>query len=268
MLSPLAYIHPDARLGAGVTVEPFTTIAADVEIGAGTWVGPNVTIMDGARIGSNCQIFPGAVVGAIPQDLKFAGEKTTAVVGDHSVLRECVTVNRGTADRGETRVGAHCLLQAYVHVAHDCIIGDHCVISNAVQIAGHVTVGDWAILGGTSAIHQFVNIGAHAFIGGGSLVRKDVPPFIKAAREPLAYAGVNSVGLRRRGFSEAQVNDIHDLYRILFLGGNNTQDALERIENEIAPSADRDAALEFVRAASRGIIKGPSRKKQDEDSAD
>ena len=267
MLSPLASIHPAAQLGAGVTVEPFTTIAADVEIGAGTWVGPNVTIMDGARIGAGCQIFPGAVIGAIPQDLKFAGEKTTAIIGDHTVLRECVTVNRGTADRGETRVGSHCLLQAYVHVAHDCIIGDHCVISNAVQIAGHVTVGDWAILGGTSAIHQFVNIGAHAFVGGGSLVRKDVPPFVKAAREPLAYAGVNSVGLRRRGFSEEQVNGIHDLYRILFLGGLNTQEALGRIEEEVAASAERDQALDFVRAAARGIIKGPSRKGRNEDEA-
>ena len=265
MISPLAYIHPAARLAEGVTVEPFTTIAADVEIGAGTWVGPNVTIMDGARIGAGCQIFPGAVVAGVPQDLKFAGEKTTAVVGDHTVLRECVTVNRGTVDRGETRVGAHCLLQAYVHVAHDCVVGDHCVLSNAVQLAGHVTVGDWAILGGTSAVHQFVNIGPHAFVGGGSLVRKDVPPFVKAAREPLAYAGVNSVGLRRRGFSEEQVNDIHNLYRLLFLGGLNTQDAVERIEAEIAPSPDRELALDFVRAASRGIIKGPSRKGREEE---
>ncbi len=265
MISPLAYIHPDAKLAEGITVEPFTTIYGDVTIGAGTWVGPNVTIMDGARIGSNCQIFPGAVVSGIPQDLKFDGEKTTAVVGDHTVLRECVTVNRGTVDRGETRVGAHCLLQAYVHVAHDCLIGDNCVISGTTQIAGHVTVGDWAILGGGALVQQFVRIGPHAFIGGGTLVRKDVPPYVKAGREPLAYAGVNSVGLRRRGFSDAQLLDIHNLYRLLFLSGHNTQDALERIEAEITPSADRHLALDFVRSASRGIIKSPSRKNREEE---
>jgi UDP-N-acetylglucosamine acyltransferase len=264
MISPLAHIHPDARLAPGVTVEPFTTIAADVEIGEGTWVGPNVTVMDGARIGAHCQIFPGAVVSAIPQDLKFAGERTTAHVGDYTVLRECVTVNRGTVDRGRTVVGAHCLLQAYVHVAHDCVVGDHCVISNAVQLAGHVQVGDWAILGGMTAIHQFVSIGAHAFIGGGSLVRKDVPPFVKAAREPLTYAGVNSVGLRRRNFSEQQILDIQDLYRIVFLSGLNTQESLARIEAEVPASAQRELAVAFVRAASRGIIKGPGKKGLDE----
>jgi UDP-N-acetylglucosamine acyltransferase len=265
MISPLAHIHPLARLASGVTIEPFTTIAADVEIGEGSWIGPNVTVMSGARIGQHCQVFPGAVIGAVPQDLKFAGEHTTAVIGDYTVLRECVTVNRGTVDRGRTVVGSHCLLQAYVHVAHDCIIGDHCVISNSVQIAGHVTVGDWAILGGTSAIHQFVTIGPHAFLGGGSLVRKDIPPFVKAAREPLTYAGINSVGLRRRGFSEEQINDLHNLYRLLFLGGMNTQDALARIEAEIRPSAERDLAVEFVRAATRGIIKGPKRERPDLD---
>ena len=265
MISPLAYIHPNARLAADVTVEPFTTIAADVEIGEGSWIGPNVTIMDGARIGRHCQVFPGAVVAGIPQDLKFAGEQTTAEVGDYTVLRECVTVNRGTVDRGRTVVGRHCLLQAYVHVAHDCLIGDHCVISNSVQIAGHVTIGDWAILGGTSAIHQFVSVGTHAFLGGGSLVRKDVPPYVKAAREPLTYAGVNSVGLRRRGFTDEQVNDLHNLYRLLFLGGMNTQDALARIESEIRPSAERDVAVDFVRAASRGIIKGPKRGQNEEE---
>ncbi|HEX8659616.1 MAG TPA: acyl-ACP--UDP-N-acetylglucosamine O-acyltransferase [Hymenobacter sp.] len=265
MISPLAHIHPQARLASGVTIEPFTTVAADVEIGEGSWIGPNVTVMSGARIGQHCQVFPGAVIGAVPQDLKFAGEHTTAVIGDYTVLRECVTVNRGTVDRGRTVVGSHCLLQAYVHVAHDCIIGDHCVISNSVQIAGHVTVGDWAILGGTSAIHQFVTIGPHAFLGGGSLVRKDIPPFVKAAREPLTYAGINSVGLRRRGFSEEQINDLHNLYRLLFLGGMNTQDALARIEAEIRPSAERDLAVEFVRAATRGIIKGPKRERPDLD---
>ncbi len=259
MLSPLAHIHPAARLAPGVTVEPFAYIAGDVEIGENTWIGPHVTIMDGARIGANCQIFPGAVISGIPQDLKFAGEVTTAHIGDYSVLRECVTVNRGTVDRGRTVVGSHCLLQAYVHIAHDCLVGDHCVISNATQMAGHVQVGDWAIIGGTTAIHQFTNIGAHAFIAGGSLVRKDVPPFVKAAREPLAYAGVNSVGLRRRGFGEEQVNAIHEMYRTLYLSGLPMQDALSRIETELPALPERDQVVEFVRSAARGIIKGPSR---------
>ncbi len=267
MISPLAHIHPAARLASGVTVEPFTTIAGDVEIGENTWVGPNVTIMDGARIGANCQVFPGAVISAIPQDLKFAGEVTTAHIGDYTVLRECVTVNRGTIERGRTVVGSHCLLQAYVHIAHDCLVGSHCVISNATQMAGHVQVGDWAIIGGTSAIHQFTNIGAHAFIAGGSLVRTDVPPFVKAAREPLSYAGVNSVGLSRRGFSEGQVHQIHELYRILYLSGSSQQEALSRMETEFVPSADRDLIINFVRNATRGIIKGPSRRRGEE-SAD
>ncbi len=259
MISPLASIHPDARLAEGVTVEPFTTIAADVEIGAGTWVGPNVTIMGGARIGANCQIFPGAVVGAVPQDLKFAGEQTTVRIGDFTVLRECVTVNRGTIDRGETLIGTHCLLMAYVHVAHDCIIGDHCILANTVQVAGHVEIGDYAIVGGSSAIHQFVKIGAHAMVSGGSLVRKDVPPYVKAGREPLTYAGVNSIGLRRRGFSDEAVALTQQLYRILFLGGLNTHDALAQIEQELPTSPERDLAVAFVRNATRGILKSPKR---------
>lgn len=267
MLSPLAHIHPAARLAPGVTVEPFTTIAGDVEIGENTWIGPNVTIMDGARIGAGCQVFPGAVISAIPQDLKFAGEITTAHIGDYTVLRECVTVNRGTVDRGRTVVGSHCLLQAYVHIAHDCTVGDHCVISNATQMAGHVQVGDWAIIGGTTAIHQFTNIGAHSFIAGGSLVRSDVPPFVKAAREPLTYAGVNSVGMSRRGFAEARINEMHELFRILYLSGLSMQDSLARIEAEVPHSAERDLVVAFVRGAERGIIKGPSRRKGEE-SAD
>ena len=259
MLSPLAHIHPAARIASGVTIEPFTTIAADVEIGEGTWIGPNVTIMNGARIGQHCQVFPGAVVGGIPQDLKFSGEQSTAVIGDYTVLRECVTVNRGTVERGETRVGSHCLLMAYVHVAHDCIIGNHCILANTVQVAGHVEIGDYAIVGGSSAVHQFVKIGTHAMVSGGSLVRKDVPPYVKAGREPLSYAGANSVGLRRRGFSEDSINMVQQLYRTLFLSGLNTHDALTQIELELPASTERDMAVGFVRAATRGIIKGPKR---------
>ncbi|MFN3875388.1 MAG: acyl-ACP--UDP-N-acetylglucosamine O-acyltransferase, partial [Flavobacteriales bacterium] len=195
-ISPLASVHPDAKLGSDVIVEPFATIYADVQVGDCSWIGPNAVLMDGARIGRNCRIFPGAVIGAIPQDLKFAGEYTTAEVGDGTTVRECVTINRGTADRLKTAVGRNSLLMAYVHLAHDCIVGDHVVIANSVNLAGHVTIDDWAILEGNVAVQQFIHIGAHSFIAGASLVRKNVPPFVKAAREPLSYVGVNVVGLR------------------------------------------------------------------------
>ncbi|WP_375433604.1 acyl-ACP--UDP-N-acetylglucosamine O-acyltransferase [uncultured Hymenobacter sp.] len=259
MNQPLAYIHPEAKIAQNVVVEPFTTIDKDVEIGEGTWIGPNVTIMAGARIGKNCKIFPGAVIAAIPQDLKFAGEKTTVLIGDHTVIRECVTVNRGTVDRLKTVVGSNCLLMAYVHVAHDCIIGNYCVLANGVQLAGHVEIGDHAIIGGTSAVHQFVKVGQHAMVSGGSLVRKDVPPFVKAGREPLTYAGINSIGLRRRGYSDQKISEIQQLYRLLFLGGMNNNDALDKIELELAPSPERDEVVNFVRNSGRGVIKGYSR---------
>jgi UDP-N-acetylglucosamine acyltransferase len=259
MNQPLAYIHPEAKIAQNVVVEPFTTIDKDVEIGEGTWIGPNVTIMAGARIGRNCKIFPGAVIAAMPQDLKFAGEKTTVHIGDNTVIRECVTVNRGTVDRLRTVVGSNCLLMAYVHVAHDCLIGDNCVLANGVQLAGHVEIGDHAIVGGTSAVHQFVKIGQHAMVSGGSLVRKDVPPFVKAGREPLTYAGINSIGLRRRGYSDQKISEVQQLYRLLFLGGMNNNDALDKIELELAPSPERDEVVNFVRNSGRGIIKGYSR---------
>jgi UDP-N-acetylglucosamine acyltransferase len=259
MNQPLAYIHPEAKIAQNVVVEPFTTIDKDVVIGEGTWIGPNVTIMSGARIGKNCKIFPGAVISAIPQDMKFAGEKTTAHIGDNTVVRECVTINRGTVDRMRTVVGANCLLQAYVHVAHDCLIGQNCILSNSVQLAGHVVINDFVIIGGMSAVHQFAHIGAHAFIGGGSLVRKDVPPFVKTAREPLTYAGVNSVGLRRRGFPDQKISEIQQLYRLLFLSGFNNNDALDKIELELLPSPERDEVVNFVRNSGRGIIRGYSR---------
>ena len=259
MNQPLAYIHPEAKIAHNVVVEPFSTIYQDVEIEEGTWIGPNVTIMPGARIGKNCKIFPGAVISAVPQDLKFAGERTTAHIGDNTVIRECVTVNRGTADRLKTVVGTNCLLQAYVHIAHDCTVGNHCILSNATQLAGHVIIGDWAILGGMSAVHQFVQIGQHAFIGGGSLVRKDVPPFVKAGREPLAYSGINSIGMRRRGFSDQKISEIQQLYRLLFLTGLNNSEALDKIELELAPSPERDEIVNFVRNSGRGVIKGYAR---------
>ncbi|MCL4170044.1 UNVERIFIED_CONTAM: hypothetical protein GTU68_066270, partial [Idotea baltica] len=200
MNQPLAYVHPEAKIAQNVVIEPFTSISKDVTVGEGTWIGPNVTIMEGARIGKNCKIFPGAVIAAEPQDLKFDGEYTTVEIGDNSTIRECVTINRGTTDKYKTVVGKNCLVMAYVHIAHDCILGNNVILANGVQLAGHILIDDFVFIGGTTAVHQFVKIGAHAMIAGGSLVRKDVPPFIKAAREPLSFAGVNSIGLRRREF--------------------------------------------------------------------
>ena len=233
MIQPLAYIHPDAKIADDVIIGPFTTIQGDVEIGEGTWIGSNVTLMDGARIGKGCKIFPGAVIAGIPQDLKFDGEVTTAEIGDYTTIREHVTVNRGTIHRRKTVIGKNCLIQAYSHIAHDCIVGDNCIFSNSSTLAGHITVGDYVILAGMVAVHQFVNIGSHAFIAGGTLVRKDVPPYVKAAREPIAYAGINSVGLRRRGYSSDLINEIQNIYRTLFIKHNNLTKAMAIIETEL-----------------------------------
>jgi UDP-N-acetylglucosamine acyltransferase len=256
MIQPLAYIHPQAKIADNVVIEPFATIYKDVEIGAGTWIGPNVSIMDGARIGKNCRIFPGAVISAIPQDLKFKGENTQVVIGDNTTIRECVTINRGTKDHWRTEIGNNCLLMAYSHVAHDCVIGNNCIFSNNTTIAGHVTIGDFVVLAGMVAIHQFCNIGSHAFVTGGSLVRKDVPPYVKAAREPLSYAGINSVGLRRRGFSEDKINEIQDIYRTLFVKNSNVSKAMEIIETNFKPTEVRDEILNFIQGSQRGIMKG------------
>ena len=257
MIQPLAYIHPQAKIADNVVIEPFVTIYKDVVIGEGTWIGSNVTIMDGARIGKNCRIFPGAVISAPPQDLKYKGESTTLSIGDNTIIRECVTLNRGTAlDKNTTQIGQNCLLMAYVHVAHDCIIGDHVIIANSVQLAGHIEIQDYAFIGGTSAVHQFVSIGAHAIISGGSLVRKDVPPYTKAGREPLSYVGINSVGLRRRGFTPDQINEIQDIYRTIFLKKYNITKALDIIETERQPTEIRDEILDFIRNSNRGVMKG------------
>ncbi len=256
MIQPLAYIHPQAKIADNVVIEPFVTIHKDVVIGEGTWIGSNVTIMNGARIGKNCRIFPGAVISASPQDLKFGGEETLAVIGDNTTIRECVTINRGTNDRKETRIGNNVLLMAYTHVAHDCIVGNNCILANGVQLAGHITVEDYAIIGGMSAVHQFVCIGAHVMISGGSLVRKDVPPYTKAGREPLSYVGINSVGLRRRGFSSEKINEIQDIYRVLFLKNSNTTKALDMVEAGFKPTEERDEIVNFIRNSNRGIMKG------------
>ena len=254
-MNGLRNIHPDAVIGENVVIEPFATIGRDVVIGDNTWIGPNACIMDGARIGKNCRIFPGAVVGAIPQDLKFDGEESTLEIGDHVTIREYCTLNRGTKANHRTRIGDRSLLMAYVHVAHDCIVGRNCILANNVGLAGHIEVGDWAILGGYAAVHQFVKIGPHAMIGGGALVRKDIPPYIKAAREPISYNGVNSIGLKRRGFSPDQINRIQDVYRVLFVKGLNIRQAVVRIES-MEPSAERDTILAFIQNSNRGLLKG------------
>lgn len=256
MIHPLAQIHPDAIIGDNVEIGPFVTIENNVEIGEGTWIGPNATIMYGARIGSHCKVFPGAVISAIPQDLKFAGEKTIARIGNNVTIRECVTVNRGTKASNETVVGDNTLLMAYVHVAHDCIIGRNCILANSTNLAGHIVVDDYAIVGGMSAVHQFVRIGTHTMIAGGSLVRKDVPPYTKAAREPLSYNGVNSIGLRRRGFTSEQIDEIKGIYRILYQSNLSVRNALSEIENHFPPTPERETILSFVRSSRRGLMKG------------
>ncbi|MCB0620819.1 MAG: acyl-ACP--UDP-N-acetylglucosamine O-acyltransferase [Saprospiraceae bacterium] len=252
----LRHIHPEARIGNNVTIEPFVNIGRDVEIGDGTWIGSNVCIMDGARIGRNCKIFPGAIIGAIPQDLKFSGEYSTLEIGNDVTIREYCTLNRGTKANHRTIIADHSLLMAYVHVAHDCLIGKHCVLANNVTLAGHIEIGDWAVLGGLVAVHQFVKIGQHAMVGGGSLVRKDIPPFVKAAREPLSYAGINSIGLKRRGFTAEQIRTIQDVYRILFIKGYNTSQAVELIRTKVEATPERDHVLDFLLNSSRGIMKG------------
>ncbi|MDR2927407.1 MAG: acyl-ACP--UDP-N-acetylglucosamine O-acyltransferase [Cytophagaceae bacterium] len=256
MKQPFAYIHPDAKIAPNVVIEPFATIDKNVVIGEGTRVGSSVTILEGSRIGKNCNIFPGAVIGAIPQDMKFAGEDTTAEIGDNTTIRECVTINRGTIAKGKTVVGSNCLLMAYVHIAHDCHLGNHIIVGNSVQVAGEVIIDDWAILAGMCAIHQFVHVGAHVMVSGGSMILKDVPPYIKAAREPLSYAGVNSIGLRRRNFTNEQIRDIQDCYRVLFQSKMNISDALLRIEAELPSSKERDEIILFVKNSQRGVIKG------------
>lgn len=253
---PLANIHPDAQIGNDVIIEPFATIKADVVIGDGCWIGPNSIIWEGARLGKNVKVFPGASISSIPQDLKFAGEKTETFIGDNTVIREFVTISRGTADKHKTEIGSNCLLMAYVHIAHDCTIGNNCIFANAVQVAGHVVIEDWAIIGGSSAVHQFVKVGAHVMVSGGSLVRKDIPPYTKAAREPLTYCGVNTIGLRRRGFTSEKISEIQDAYRIIFLKGLNNSKAIELVEKEIIPSDERNYIVAFIKSSERGVMKG------------
>jgi UDP-N-acetylglucosamine acyltransferase len=256
MKQPLAYIHPDAKIASSVVIEPFVTIDKNVVIEEGTSIGSNVTILEGVRIGKNCKIFPGAVIGAVPQDLKFKGEETYVYIGDNTTIREFVTINRGTEAKGRTVVGNNCLIMAYCHVAHDCIVGNNVIMGNVTQLAGEVEVADWAIMGGGTLIHQFSRIGAHTMLQGGSKVSKDVPPFVTAGREPLAYAGVNSIGLRRRGFTNEQIREIQDVYRYIYQSRMNTSHAIERIQAELPATKERDEIILFIKDSPRGIIKG------------
>lgn len=256
MKQPLAYVHPDAKIASSVVIEPFVTIDKNVVIGEGTRIGSNVTILEGVRIGKNCVIFPGAVIGAVPQDLKFKGEDTLAIIGDNTTIRESVTINRGTASKGKTVVGNNCLIMAYCHVAHDCVVGNNVIMGNATQLAGEVEIDDFAILSGACLVHQFTRIGSHVMIQGGSKIGKDVPPFVTAGREPLSYAGINSIGLRRRGFTNEQIRDIQDVYRYVYQSGMNNTQAIEHIQAELPATKERDEILLFIKNSPRGIIRG------------
>ncbi len=254
MEQPFVSIHPEAKIGKNVEIGPFTFIDKDVEIGDGTKIMANVTILEGARIGKNCVIFPNAVISAIPQDLKFKGEKTTAVIGDNTTIRECVTINRGTASKGTTIVGSNNLIMAYVHVAHDCVVGNNIILGNTTQLAGEVKVDDWAIISGGTLVHQFTRIGSHVMIQGGSRIGKDVPPYAMAGRDPLAYCGLNLVGLRRRGFSNEKIEEIQNIYRILYMSGLNVTQAIAKIKESTPDTEERKVVLDFLESSDRGII--------------
>lgn len=254
MISKLAYVHPDAKLGANVVVEPFAHISGDVVIGDDCWIGPSAVIHDGARIGKGCRIHPCASIACTPQDLKFKGEVTTAEIGNYNEIREYVTISRGTASRGKTVVGSHNLIMAYAHVAHDCVVGNNNVIVNRVSLGGEVEIGDWVVIGGHTAVHQWVRIGDHAMIQGMSGVSKDIPPYITASNEDH-YAGINKIGLMRRGFTAERIAAIRDACRILFQGDLNYMDACDKAEAELPQSPDRDYLLEFIRSSKRGCIK-------------
>ncbi|MCO6564861.1 MAG: acyl-ACP--UDP-N-acetylglucosamine O-acyltransferase [Apibacter sp.] len=256
MIQPLAFVHSDAKIAKNVVIEPFSSIYKDVEIGEGTWIGSNVIIMEGARIGKNCKVFPGAVISAEPQDLKYKGEKSLTIIGDNTVLRECVTVSRGTSDKMKTVIGENCLIMAYSHIAHDCEVGNSCIFSNNTTLAGHITVGDYVVMAGMTAVHQFCSIGNHAFVTGGSLVRKDIPPFVKVARDPLSYVGINSVGLRRRGFSSDKIAEIQNIYRVIFQNKLNITQALSVVEAEFEATPERDEIIQFIQSSMRGVMRG------------
>ena len=256
MIKNNIFIHKDSIIGKNCKIDPFSYIGRDVEIGDNCWIGNNVTLYPGSKLGNNVKVYPGAVICSEPQDLKFEGEKTTVEIGDNTTIREFVTISRGTNDRLKTSIGKNCLIMAYSHIAHDCIINDDCVIVNNVQIGGHVKIDNFAIIGGGTLIHQFSNIGAHAMVAGGSLVRKDIPPFCKAGKEPISFKGVNTIGLKRRNFTSESINQIQNIYRIIYLEGRNTSQAINKIKNDIKDSNEKKIVLDFIKNSDRGIIKG------------
>lgn len=255
MIDPFSRVHPNAKIGENVTIGPFCTIHDDVEIGSGTVLHSHVTIMEGGRIGKDCSLFPGSVIAAIPQDLKFKGERTTVEIGDRTMVRECATINRGTAYSGKTVVGKDCLIMAYSHIAHDCLIGDFCILLNSVALAGHIEIGDYVTISGLSAVHQFCRIGSYSFVAGGSLVRMDVPPYVRVAREPLAYMGVNSVRLERLGYTQNEINEVQNIYRVIYQGNHNMNKAIERLENTFKKTKELTTIIEFFRNTTRGVLR-------------
>lgn len=255
MYNSLSCIHPNAKIGKDVVIGPFVTIEEDVVIGDGTKIDSNVCILNGARIGNNCKICASAVIAGEPQDLKFKGEYSTAEIGDNTIIREFATVNRGTASRGKTVIGDRCLIMAYSHIAHDCILQNNIIVANASQIAGEVEIADFATIGGGTLVHQFTKIGAHVMIQGGSHVNKDIPPYIIAGHVPTFYAGINLIGLQRRGFSPEKIAAIQDIYRIIYMSGLNNTKAIEKINEEIPQSDERDNIVKFISESSRGIIR-------------
>ncbi len=256
LISSLAVVHPDAQIGIGVQIDAFATVEPNTVIGDYTHIHQGAIIKSGSRIGQHCQVHPYAVVGNIPQDLKFKGEETTAVIGNHTTLREFVTINRGTASRNTTRVGDNCLIMAYCHVAHDCVLGNSLIIGNGTQIAGEVEIDDFSTISGGVLIHQFVRISQHVMIQGGSLVGKDIPPYTLIGREPISYCGINSVGLRRRGFQNEQIFLINDIYRLLYQSGMNKTEVLKEIEKNYADCYERNLILDFIKNSERGIVRG------------
>lgn len=256
MISPLANVHPKARIGKNVTIEAFATIYEDVEIGDDTYIHPNAVIYPDTIIGKGCKIFPGAIIGIVNQDLKYRGEKSNTVIGNNTVIREYVTIHKGTADRMTTKVGDNCLIMCYTHLGHDCIVGNNVIIANNGSLAGHITVEDFVVIEGVVAAQQFVRIGAHSFVAGASLVRKSIPPYVRVAREPLQFIGVNTIGLNRRGFDKEVIKQIEDIYRIIFVRGHNLSNALEIVENEMPDTEIRKQILDFIKSQKDGIIKG------------
>lgn len=255
MVSKQAFIHPDARLGSNVTVDPFAYIAGNVVIGDGCWIGPNATVMDGTRLGNNCKVFPGAVISAIPQDLKFKGEITTVEIGDNCTFREGATINRGTVALGKTIMGDNCLMMANSHVAHDCVIGNNCILVNNVLLGGEVHIDDFAIMGGGSAAHQFCRVGAHAMISGGAMFKKDIPPYAIINHDPVGYVGLNKIGLKRRGFTQEKIDELEEIYKVVYFSGRNISQALEHLRHNFTPTEELNYIIDFISSSKRGILK-------------